>query len=149
MPEIKWLEQRTWTSPPPRAQTSLKMRQPELNKSLPHMPYSVLEMNRSQERKLTRQEPNPILVTTNIMSSATQWLVQYLPTWTSGHAPWKGTTGGGKFGILLPPADSPSRCWSTSTCEVFPTSSAAHRVGITGRGFAALPTATNRGYWVD
>jgi len=55
----------------------------------------------------------------------------------------RGTPGRGTMGRLLPPANSPSSCYSTSTSEVFPAASASGRVGAAGRHFCGITIPEN------
>ena len=55
----------------------------------------------------------------------------------------RGTPRRGTMGRLLPPANLPSSCYSTSTSEVFPAAPASGRVDATGRHFCGVTTPEN------
>jgi len=153
MPKINIFEQRKWRNPQPLTETSRNTKQPYASNTSPLVPWLVPEMNRLQQKKLTRQEPDPTPNATTIASSATLGLIHSSPTEPSGRASEKqtlgrgiqgsgtlvsGTSWSGTLGRLSPPADSPSSCWSILTSEVFPGASASIRVCAAARGFCGL-----------
>jgi hypothetical protein len=129
------------------------------------MPYSVPEMNRLQQRKLRRQEPDSNPNARLLCKARTGSLLSYqafrarfrketsgrgtlgrgalgrgtLRKWTLG----KGTSRRGPLGSPSSPADSRSSCCSTSTSEVFPAASASRRVGAAVRGICGVTSPKN------
>jgi len=100
-------------------------------------------MNRLQQRKLQRREPdpNPNAMRGQVICSPTEPSGRSSCRGTSGRATLgrgtlgRGTSGRRTSGILSPPAHFPSSCCSTSTSDMFPPDSGSCRVRAPGRCF--------------
>jgi len=119
-------------------QMSRKQKTPYANTTPPRMRCSVSAINRLQCRIIISQEPDPKPNRTTITTSAMGQLVHSSPRLPSVHVSRRRT-----LGRLLPPLNSPSTCWFTSTFKVFPTASGSRRVGTARRHFCGIRSLHN------